>query len=108
MCAVVQNALAPIGNGPPPPADYSTACSCDAIVCSVVAEGLTTMPSKSSDGSCWSETATVKTVPDLANTPRDCCVECLVTAKDVQTIYWPVETAKKLSHSSTITVQSRI
>ena len=52
------------------------------------------MTGMNSDGSLWSETATVKTVTDPTYTPpRDCCVQCLVSAKDVQILYWPIETA---------------
>lgn len=32
MCAVAQNGLAPVGDGPPAPEDYSTACSCSDLV----------------------------------------------------------------------------
>lgn len=47
-----------------------------------------------SDGSLWSETETVQTPKDPAYTPpADCCVQCLITAADVQILYWPVETA---------------
>ena len=94
MCAVQANGLAPIGDGPPEPADYSTACSCNAIVSSVVTVAPTVVTGMNSDGSLWSETATVKTVTNLGYTPpTDCCVECLITAADVQILYWPVETA---------------
>lgn len=36
MCPVQAQGLAPIGDGPPSPEQYSTACSCNAIVSSVV------------------------------------------------------------------------
>ena len=32
MCAVVHNGLGPIGDGPPRPEDYSTACSCSDLI----------------------------------------------------------------------------
>lgn len=102
MCPVQQNGLAPIGDGPPEPADYSTACSCNAIVSSVVTNGLTTVTGMNSDGSLWSETGTVKTVTDPTYTPpQDCCVQCLVSAKDVQILYWPIETATSTNNLST-------
>ena len=101
MCPVQQNGLAPIGDGPPAPAYYSTACSCNAIVSSVVTDGLTTVTGMNSDGSLWSETATVKTVTDPTYTPpQDCCVQCLVSAKDVQILYWPIETATSTNNLS--------
>lgn len=54
------------------------------------------------DGSLWSETETVSTVTDPSYTPpRDCCVQCLVSAKDVQILYWPIETATSANNLST-------
>ncbi len=93
MCAVQAHGLAPIGDGPPGPADFSTACSCNAIVSSVVTVAPTVVVGMNSDGSLWSATETVSTVTNPAYTPpTDCCVECLITAADVQILYWPVET----------------
>ena len=102
MCPVQANGLAPIGDGPPGPQQFSTACSCNAIVSSVVTSALTTVTGMHSDGSLWSETATVKTVTDPTFTPpQDCCVQCLVSAKDVQILYWPVGTATSGNNLST-------
>ena len=102
MCPVVANGLAPIGDGPPRPGYYSTACSCNAIVSSVVTAGPTVVTGMNSDGSLWSETESVSMVTDPAYVPpRDCCVECLITAKDVQILYWPVETVKNANNLST-------
>ncbi len=36
MCEVVHNGLGPIGDGPPRPEDYSTACSCSDLIRSFV------------------------------------------------------------------------
>lgn len=94
MCQVQAHGLAPVGDGPPGPGIYSTACSCDAIVSSVVTEAPTVVIGMNKDGSLWSATETISTVLDPAFTPpTDCCVECLITAADVQILYWPVETA---------------
>ncbi|KAK0510888.1 hypothetical protein JMJ35_006440 [Cladonia borealis] len=109
MCPVQQNGLAPIGDGPPEPAYYYTACSCNAIVSSVVTNGLTTVTGMNSDGSLWSETATVKTVTDPTYTPpQDCCVQCLVSAKDVQILYWPIETATSTNNILTANNMSAV
>lgn len=103
MCPVQQNGLGPIGDGPPHPAYYSTACSCNAIVSSRVTTGPTIVTGMNSDGSLWSETQSVKIVTDPSYIPpRDCCVECLITAKDVQILYWPVETTSSPNNLSTV------
>lgn len=102
MCPVQAHGLAPIGNGPPSPEQFSTACSCIAIASSVVTTAPTIVTGMNSDGSLWSQTATVKTVTDPSYTPpRDCCVQCVVSAKDVQILYWPIETATKAGNLST-------
>ena len=107
MCAVQANGLAPIGDGPPSPEEYSTACSCNAIVSSVVTMGMTTVTGMDANGSLWSETEPVKTVTDPSYVPpQDCCVECLITAKDVQILYWPVETASSGNNQSTTNMTS--
>ncbi len=96
MCPVQAHGLAPIGNGPPSPEQFSTACSCNAIASSVVTTAPTIVTGMNSDGSLWSQTATVKTVTDPSYTPpRDCCVQCVVSAKDVQILYWPIETYQR-------------
>lgn len=101
MCPVPHQGLAPIGNGPPRPAEYETACSCNAIVSSMVTSKLITVTGMNSDGSLWSETASVKAVATPSFTPpRDCCVECIISAKDVQIIYWPIEIATAAGNSS--------
>ncbi|KAL6720091.1 hypothetical protein ACLMJK_002012 [Lecanora helva] len=102
MCEVTRNGLAPIGDGPPNPAVYSTACSCNAIVSKHVGTVQTVVTGMNSDGSLWSETQPVKAVTDAGFIPpKDCCVECLITAKDVQILYWPVETAGAANNLTT-------
>lgn len=56
-----------------------------------------------SDGSLWSETATVKTVKDPTYTPpQDCCVQYEVDAVDVKILYWTIETATSTNNLSTV------
>lgn len=94
MCQVMRDGFRPILNGPPGPADVSTACSCNALVKSMVTAMPTVVTGMSDDGSLWSETQTISAVPDPAyRPPADCCVECIITAADVQILYWPIETA---------------
>ena len=93
MCAVIPNGLAPIGDGPPSPQNYATACTCDDIVNCVVTTFPTVIMGMDSNGSVWSSADTVSSANDPMYTPpEDCCVQCLVSAVDVQIIYWPIET----------------
>ena len=63
--------------------------------------GPTVVTGMNTDGSLWSEIDSVKMVTDPAYIPpQDCCVECLITAKDVQILYWPVETASNANNMS--------
>lgn len=99
FCDVQADGLAPLGGGPRSPADYSTACSCNALVSSHATLTNTTVV-----GPGFTETETATAVIDNYLPPQDCCIKCWISAADVQVFYWPIETGPSTPPNATARV----
>ena len=64
MCAVEQNGLSPIADGPPVPADYSTACSCSDLIRSFASEVPSPYLDRNSRNDTFTAFATLTTIAD--------------------------------------------
>ncbi len=88
MCQVIPLGLGPVDGGPPNPDVYSTACSCSNLFSSHAATIISTFANR-----VGPVTETLTSFTDTSYEPPDnCCIKCWISARDVQIMYWPVET----------------
>ena len=91
------------------PTKGSTACSCTVVLTSAEATYGTYGPVATwynNYSSTWETTTYIELelpLPDSYSVPKDCCVKCGVTAKDVRLIYWPIKTTIENATSNMMT-----
>ena len=82
----------------------STACSCTAVLTSAEATYGTVGSLYNVFASTWETTTAIDLpLPDSYSVPKDCCVKCGVTAKDVRLLYWPIKTTLENATSNIVT-----
>lgn len=78
------------------PTKGSTACSCTAVLTSAEDDfGVEASEHYMQAGTLEAITSLKLPLPASYSVPKDCCVKCGVTAKDVRLLFWPVETSAK-------------
>ena len=99
MCPVIAQGLGPVDGGPPHPGRFSTACSCSKLFSSHAATILSRFTNRSG-----AMTQTITTFTDSTyQPPENCCIRCWVGAREVQVLYWPIETgAPKSKRAATL------